>query len=379
MGIPPASLGGADVGVVIVAAGSSSRFGADKMRLPLGGKPLWRWSYELFRAHPAVREVIVVGSSNLGDVEHRVDGGASRQESSRRGVSAISADAEYILVHDAARPFVTRELVDAVIEGCRQVGAAAPVVPVVDTLRSSEPGVAAPDRAKLVAMQTPQGARAEWMRRAHAEVSAERTDEIALIEAIGEPWQPVPGSPRNFKVTVPEDFERAQTMMRTETRTGFGYDVHRFSAEPNRPLWLGGVHFPDHPGLEGHSDADALLHAITDALLGAAVLGDIGQHFPPGDPEWKDRASVHFLRAAGELLRADGWEVAHVDSTVIAESPKLMPRAREIRSVVANALGITDDQVSVKATTNEGLGAIGRGEGIAAYATATIRRSLPNH
>ena len=223
-------------------------------------------------------------------------------------------------------------------------------------------------------MQTPQGGRADLMRRAHSEASREYTDEIALIEAIGAPWQAVAGSHQNFKVTVPEDLIRARAMLRHETRTGLGYDVHAFSTELGRPLWLGGVHFSDHPGLEGHSDADALLHAITDSLLGAAVMGDIGLHFPPGDERWKNAPSLMFLEHTGRLLTAAGWEIVHVDSTVIAESPKVMPRAVEIREGIAAALKISPDRVSVKATTNEGLGAIGRGEGIAAYATATIER-----
>lgn len=366
----------ADVGVVIVAAGSGSRFGGDKTQAELGGRPLWRWSYETFRAHPQVCEIVLVGGEHLDGQSSRIAGGATRQESSKLGVGAVSSRATVILVHDAARPFVSRSIIDAVIEGCRTRGAAAPVIPVVDTLRSTERGEPMPDRTKLVAMQTPQGARASLLRRAHAEAKREYTDEIALIEALGEPWEPVAGSHQNFKVTVREDLDRAEAMLRREVRTGFGYDVHAFSIEPNRPLWLGGVHFPDHPGLEGHSDADALLHAIADALLGAAALGDIGQHFPPGDPQWKDRGSLYFVRAAAALLAERGWRVVHVDSTVIAESPKIMPQAEAMRALIADAAGTTIDRISVKATTNEGLGAIGRREGIAAYSTATIERIL---
>jgi len=374
MAIPPAAPNAADVAVVLVAAGSSTRFGADKTQLQLGGKPLWRWSYDLFRSNLTVREIVLVGGDHLETTSTRVSGGKTRQESSRRGVEAVSEAAAYILVHDAARPFVSSEVVEAVIAGCRSAGAAAPVVPVIDTLRSMEAGAQPLDRSRLVAMQTPQGGRAELMRQAHAEASGDYTDEIALIEAIGATWQPVAGSHQNFKVTVPEDLVRARAMLRHETRTGFGYDVHAFSTEPGRPLWLGGVIFPDHPGLDGHSDADALLHAITDALLGAAVMGDIGQHFPPGEAEWKNAPSLLFLERAGRLLAEAGWEIVHMDSTVIAESPRVMPRATEIRAQIAGALNISADRVSVKATTNEGLGSIGRGEGIAAYATATIER-----
>ncbi|MHB8634941.1 MAG: 2-C-methyl-D-erythritol 2,4-cyclodiphosphate synthase [Fimbriimonadaceae bacterium] len=366
--------GVADVAVVIVAAGSGARFGSDKIAQSLGGKPLWRWSYDLFLRHPAVAEIVVVGGDHLVGAKKRVDGGPTRQESSRLGVEAVSSIPSYILVHDAARPFVSEAVVDAVIAGCRAVGAAAPVVPVVDTLRSTDIGAPPVDRARLVAMQTPQGGLAELVRRAHAAASEEHTDEVALIEALGSSWQPVQGSYQNFKVTVPEDLIRARAMLTHETRTGFGYDVHAFSRDPDRPLWLGGVHFPDHAGLDGHSDADVLLHAVADALLGGGVMGDIGQHFAPGDPRWKNMPSVSFIEQVGKMLAADGWEVVHIDSTVVAETPKVMAQANAIRARIATALRISASQVSVKATTNEGLGSIGRGEGIAALATATIER-----
>jgi 2-C-methyl-D-erythritol 4-phosphate cytidylyltransferase/2-C-methyl-D-erythritol 2,4-cyclodiphosphate synthase len=185
----------------------------------------------------------------------------------------------------------------------------------------------------------------------------------------------VPGEPGNFKITTPEDFLRAQGALgMSETRSGFGYDIHPFSEDAERALWLGGVHFPGHPGLEGHSDADVLLHAVTDSLLGAAALGDIGQHFPNTDPQWRGKASSHFLRHAATLLQAEGWSVVNIDATVVAESPKVMKRASEIRMAIADAVGCDAARVSVKATTNERLGSIGRSEGIAAFATATIRR-----
>lgn len=362
----------ADVAVVIVAAGSGSRFGADKTQIQLGGKPLWRWSYDLFRAHLSVCEIVLVGGAHLDAETTRVEGGATRQESVRRGLDAVSADAGIILVHDAARPFVSPEIIDAVIHGCREVGAAAPVLPVVDTLRSLDGPTL--DRSRLMAMQTPQGARADLMRRAHALAAEEFTDEIAMLVAIGAPWRPVAGSPLNFKITVPEDLIRARAVLRHETRTGFGYDIHAFSTDPSRPLWLGGVLFPNEIGLEGHSDADALLHAITDALLGAGVLGDIGQHFPPSDPQWEGKSSLVFLEYAAKLLASDGWDIVHVDVTVIAERPNIMQRAAEIRARIAEVLSSGADRFSIKATTNEGLGALGRSEGIAAYAIATVER-----
>lgn len=367
----------ADVAVVLVAAGSGTRFGSDKIRADLGGKPLWRWSYDTFRAHRRVKSIIVVGPLDVGAEVVCVAGGDTRQDSVRNGVSAVPPDAAYILVHDAARPFVDAQTIDLVIAGCEAAGAAAPVVPVIDTLRSTTQDLPNPDRSKLVAMQTPQGARAELLRQALGSAANGHTDEISVLEASGANWQMVDGSTHNFKVTVPDDLARARQSLRLEVRTGLGYDIHTFSSEPGRPLWLGGVHFPDHLGLEGHSDADALLHAITDAVLGAAVMGDIGQHFPPGEAQWKNKPSLHFLEAAGRLVREAGWSVTHIDSTVIAETPKVMVRAEEIRGAIGQALELEPDNVSVKATTNERLGAIGRGEGIAAFATATLERYRP--
>ncbi len=367
---PLARNAAADVAVVIVAAGSGTRFGADKVQIKLGNKPVWRWSYDTFANHPEVCEVVVVGSGDFGDAKF-VAGGATRQESVRNGLGALSPGCNFILVHDAARPFVSAAIIDGVIAGCRAVGAAAPVVPVTDTLRSPT-GVV--DRSQLVAMQTPQGARADLMRLAHAEAEGDFTDEIAMLVSIGADWEQVAGSQSNFKITVPEDLARARAMLRHETRTGLGYDIHAFSDSPSRPLWLGGVEFLGEVGLDGHSDADVVLHAITDALLGAGVLGDIGVHFPPSDDRWKGEPSLTFLAHAARLLAADGWEIVHVDAAIIAEKPKIMPRALEIRERIASALGLSSDRVSVKATTNEGLGSLGRAEGIAAYATATIER-----
>ena len=204
-----------------------------------------------------------------------------------------------------------------------------------------------------------------------------QTDDLALLDAVRIGYELVSGDRRNFKVTTEEDYRMAQAMVesprQTENRTGLGYDVHAFSTDSTRPLFLGGVEFPG-PGLEGHSDADALLHAVVDALLGAASLGDIGVHFPPSDSQWKDRASRHFLTEAQRMIAAEGWSVVNVDATVLAEHPKIMGRREEICGSIASALGIERNRVSIKATTHERLGAIGRGEGIAAMAIATLSR-----
>lgn len=364
------------VAAVVLAAGLGVRYGGDKLSATLGSKPVWRWSYDALAQHPRVAEVVLVGSDSLAGLNGvvPVPGGASRQASAAAGVAAVG-EADIILLHDAARPFLSAALVDAVIDACRLYEAAAPAIPVSDTLRSRS-NAEVVDRDGLMAMQTPQGGRTDLVRRALAQATAEFTDDVALLASFGATWKPVAGEVANFKITMPEDLERARRQLRHEVRNGLGYDVHAFSGDPARPLWLGGVKFDGAPGLDGHSDADALIHAVVDALLGAAALGDIGTHFPPGDSQWKDEPSATFLCHASRLLKDRGWQIGHIDATVIAERPKIMPRASEIRSTIAGAAGIATDQVSVKATTNEGLGAIGRGEGIAAFATVTLERWL---
>jgi 2-C-methyl-D-erythritol 4-phosphate cytidylyltransferase/2-C-methyl-D-erythritol 2,4-cyclodiphosphate synthase len=226
-------------------------------------------------------------------------------------------------------------------------------------------------------MQTPQAARADLFRTAYASIDKDFTDDLDVLQNAGIPFTLVAGDPTNFKVTTPADWQRAASLLGPpETRTGIGYDVHPFSQDKSRTLYLGGVAFPDTPALDGHSDADVLLHAVTDALLGAASLGDIGQHFPNTDPEWKGKPSLHFLRHAKDLLKARSWRIVNIDITLIAEFPKVMKKADEIRTTISAALDLELHRVSVKATTNERLGSIGRGEGIAAFAVATIREDF---
>ncbi len=364
----------------ILAAGSSSRLGQDKTLAILGGRPVWQWSFDTYAAHPAVAGVIVVASpANEAAIRSVapvvVPGGSTRQQSAARAIQE-AADAEVLLLHDAARPFVGSSLIGRVIEAIGRSGAAAAATPVTDTIKEMlSTGIRTLDRSKLVAMQTPQGARLDLLRQAHASATSDATDDMALLEAIGVQPEIVPGDPSNFKITDAQDLERARAMAGSgEQRVGFGYDVHAFDPDPKRVLMLGGAAFPGHPGLEGHSDADVLLHAATDALLGAAGLGDIGRHFPNTDERWRNEPSITFLNAAGALLRDGGWTVVNLDLTVIAESPKITPRAEEIVGCISETLGISRDRVSVKATTNEGMGFVGRKEGIAAVATAAIRR-----
>ncbi len=366
---------------VILAAGQGSRFGGDKTSITLRGKPLWRYSYDTFQAHPGIDAVGVIASdSHIDAIRSLADGavfvevgGSTRTESSRRAVACSRCDR--ILIHDAARPFVSSALIDRVLAALDTHPAAAPAVPVTDTIRRlSDGGAETLDRRQLVAMQTPQAVVHSVLAKAYSESTGEFTDEMALLESVGIQPEFVPGENLNFKVTTPDDLARAAAVLgAAEVRTGIGYDIHPFSSDPARQLVLGGVPF-EGPGLEGHSDADVLLHAVTDALLGAAGLGDIGQHFPNQDPRWRNADSTQFLRFGAGLLREQGWQVVNVDVTVIAEFPKIMGRSAEIREAIARALDIDPSRVSVKATTNERLGSIGRGEGIASFATATIRQ-----
>ncbi|MBS1713983.1 MAG: 2-C-methyl-D-erythritol 4-phosphate cytidylyltransferase [Armatimonadetes bacterium] len=366
---------------VLLAAGSSTRFGQDKLWMPFRGRPLWTRSYDVLAACPVVDAVGIVCPvgrerdfrAYAPDAAFVLAGGSSRQDSSRIGTEAVPIEVQNVLVHDAARPLVTDALIRRIVDAVERTGAAFPAVPVVDTVKQrSGGGWTTPDRSTLVAVQTPQGARRDLLVRAHQEASGETTDEASLLESIGVTVESVEGEVRNIKVTNPEDASRMMSAM--ETRTGLGYDVHAFSTDPERPMWLGGVEFDSKPGLDGHSDADALLHAVTDALLGAVGLGDIGHLFPNTDPRWKDVRSSHFLAEAAAAVRAQGWDIVHVDATVLAERPKVAPRHAEVVAAIAEAAGVPIGRVSVKATTNEGLGAIGRGEGVAAFAVATVRK-----
>jgi 2-C-methyl-D-erythritol 4-phosphate cytidylyltransferase / 2-C-methyl-D-erythritol 2,4-cyclodiphosphate synthase len=369
------------VGAVILAAGKSTRFGGDKVWSRLGGKPVWRWSFEAFLNHPQVDRVVLVcppGEVNRWFAEAPeaysvVSGGETRQRSCMAGVRSLDEDCDIALIQDAARPFVTDQLIESVLQATIDHGGAAPAVPVADTLRNSQ-GVIV-DRDSLSAMQTPQGVRVSDFIRAGGATNETYTDDIAILTTIGLKPMLVPGDPKNFKITTEDDLLKARGIAGfTETRTGLGYDIHPFSTDSDRPLMIGGVQFEGY-GLEGHSDADALLHAVVDAILGAAGLGDIGQHFPNTDPRWKDKPSLEFLIYAAELIREHGWKVVHIDATVVAEKPKIMAQAPAIRQAIAGAVGCSPGRVSVKATTNERLGSIGREEGLAAFAVATIREA----
>ncbi|GAA4718774.1 bifunctional 2-C-methyl-D-erythritol 4-phosphate cytidylyltransferase/2-C-methyl-D-erythritol 2,4-cyclodiphosphate synthase [Sphingomonas lutea] len=300
-------------------------------------------------------------------------GGVERADSVQAGLRAIEADA--VLVHDAARPFCPAAVIDRLIAQLEFSDGAVPVLPVSDTIARAESELGDPlDRTAVVRVQTPQAFRLDPLRRAYAAWhSGVPTDESSVARAAGLRVAAVAGDPALDKITTDADFQRAEQWLagRLVPRIGMGFDVHAFAGDG--PVMLGGIAVPHSRGLAGHSDADVALHAITDALLGAGGFGDIGEHFPPSDPQWKGASSDRFLAHAVTLLRAKGAIVDHVDCTIIAEEPKVGPYRAQIRARIAEIAGLALDQVSVKATTTEGLGFTGRREGMAAQAIASIR------
>ena len=376
------------VTALIVAAGKGERLGGciPKQYREIGGKPVLRWAVEAMLGHPAVRSTrVVIGQDQREsaatalqglDLGEFIEGGAERADSVRAGLSAVSSDA--VLVHDAARPFCPPDVIDRLIAPLEFFEGAAPVLPVGDTLaRASDRLGEAVDRSGLVRVQTPQAFRLEALRRAYESwTGGTPTDESTVARAAGMSVAAVAGDAALEKLTTSDDFRRAEEWLagRLTPRTGMGFDVHAFSGDG--PMMLGGISIPHHRGLAGHSDADVVLHAITDALLGAAGLGDIGQHFPPSDPQWKGTSSDLFLRHAVDLLQSKGAIIDHVDCTIIAEEPKVGPHRQAMRERIADIAGLRPDQVSIKATTTESLGFTGRREGIAAQAVASIRMGV---
>ncbi|HET8728092.1 MAG TPA: bifunctional 2-C-methyl-D-erythritol 4-phosphate cytidylyltransferase/2-C-methyl-D-erythritol 2,4-cyclodiphosphate synthase [Alphaproteobacteria bacterium] len=376
---------------LIVAGGSGERFGTavPKQYLDLAGKPVIRRAVEAFLDHPAVGRVRVVANPAHRDlletalagidVGSPIPGGSTRQESVRRGLEALAAEGgvDRVLIHDAARPLIDAATIERVARALDAGPAAIAAVPVTDTLKRGADGLIAGtvDRDGMWRAQTPQGFRLMEILSAHrAAAGRVLTDDAAVAEHAGIAVTLVPGHVDNLKVTTEQDLRRAERLLAPalpDTRVGGGFDVHRFG--PGDHVMLCGVPISHDRGLEGHSDADVGLHALTDAILGAIGAGDIGQHFPPSDPRWRGADSGQFLRHAVGLVAGRGGCIAHADVTLICELPKVGPhRARMIASVAA-LLGISEDRVSVKATTSERLGFTGRGEGIAAQAVATIR------
>ena len=374
------------IAAIIVAAGKGERAGSaiPKQYSQLGGQPVLRRAVAALAHHPDVSEIIVVigaGQEALAQsalsglpIDALVTGGAERQHSVAAGLAAVRA-ADHVLIHDAARPLLPKAVVDRLIEALRSSAAAIPALPVVDTLARAANALGdVVNREGLVRVQTPQAFRLDVIRQAHAIwAGAAATDDAQMARAAGFEVAIVEGSPMLDKITQPGDFEQAEQKLSANLtpRTGSGFDVHRLGA--GEELWLGGILIPHDKGLIGHSDADVALHALTDALLGALGDGDIGSHFPPSDPQWRGVASHRFVEHAARLIRAAGGIIDHVDLTIICEAPKIGAHRAAMREAIATMLGVSLTRVSVKATTTEGLGFAGRGEGIAAQALANIR------
>lgn len=400
-----------EAAAIIPAAGKARRFGSgsNKIWSHVAGRTVLEWTLSAFDAHPAIASIVVVAGEDDAERIERVcagkskvvavaEGGDSRAASVRNGLAKVPPSTNVVLVHDAARPLVTSELISRIIDCASRFGASIPGVAAPDTFkrvgsdgfvritipRSAEVGGTV--CSGLTSVQTPQGARLELLQHAYACVDLSRTDvtdESFLLELAGIPVYVAQGDPDNIKITHAEDIGIADQLLsrRTdrepaasrETRTGFGYDVHTFATpDAGRPLFLGGVEIPHDRGLDGHSDADALLHAACDALLGAASLGDIGILFPNTDPAYRNIASIRLLEAVTLRVREAGWQIVNVDATVLAEAPKLMPHRERMQAAIARALQIEPSRVSIKATTSEGMGFVGRGEGIACWAVATL-------
>ena len=378
-----------NIAALIVAAGSGSRHGGEipKQYQALGGKPLLRHAVDAFRSHSAIKRVqVVIGQGHmpfydraLGDVAlpPPVNGGATRQESVRRGLDALAASApDLVLIHDAARPLIDHGVIDRVIAALGDRHAAVAAMPVVDSLRRDRGGPV--DRDGLWQVQTPQGFDFAAILAAHRSARDDlATDDATLAEQAGIPIALVEGSMSNLKITRAGDLATAEAFLAArlgDIRTGSGFDVHKFTAGDH--LMICGVKVPHSHALEGHSDADVGLHALTDAILGCVGLGDIGSHFPPTDPRWRGADSAVFLRHAVSLVHERGGVVTHLDVTIICERPKIGPHRAEMIGRIAEIVGLRVDQVSVKATTTEGLGFTGRREGIAAQGLATVRLPL---
>ena len=381
------------ISAVLVAAGSSTRMGFDKLSFDLGGETVLHRSIRAFDQCPQIGEIVLVAGKNRAFVEQQavgctkpvqiVAGGATRAESAKNGV--LAAHGELVAVHDAARPFVSLAVIAAVLEAAARCGAAAPAVPVKDTIKQAVPGDgktvpeaclvrSTPDRSTLYAVQTPQCFDRTQYLAALQELDAEKarlvTDDCSLFELTGRSVQLTQGDYANLKITTREDLPRPVQKEETRMRIGHGYDVHRLVE--GRKLILGGVEIPFEKGLLGHSDADVLAHAVMDAVLGAAALGDIGQHFPDNDPAYAGADSLELARHVARILSEHGWRVENIDATILCQRPKLAPHIPAMRANLAAAFGLPVDAVSVKATTEEHLGFTGEGLGIAAHAVALI-------
>ncbi|QJP12811.1 bifunctional 2-C-methyl-D-erythritol 4-phosphate cytidylyltransferase/2-C-methyl-D-erythritol 2,4-cyclodiphosphate synthase [Starkeya sp. ORNL1] len=379
--------------VIVVAAGRGQRAGEGppKQFRTIGGEMVLRRTLARFAGNPAIRYVLPVihaddavpcatAMAGIARIAAPVTGGATRQASVRAGLEALAADPpDLVLIHDAARPFASDELIARAVAAAAEHGAAVPALALTDTVKIVDRdgfSASGPDRAQLRTVQTPQSFRYDLILEAHRAAAGidHLTDDAAVAEAAGHRVATFPGEVSNVKLTTAEDFVRAEreaALALADIRTATGFDVHAFGEGDH--VMLGGIAIPHGFGLSGHSDADVVLHALTDALLGTIGAADIGHHFPPSDPEWKGASSDRFLAHAASLVRAAGGRIAHLDATVICEAPKVGPHREAMRTKIAEIAEIPLARVSVKATTSERLGFTGRREGIAALASATVR------
>lgn len=385
------------IAVIVVAAGKGERANAAGVADPkqyrqLAGEAVLSRTIRAFLAVDAVTTILPVihpghatryAELGLDDarLQPPVAGGASRQESVLAGLNALAGmQPDYVLIQDAARPFATATLVEAVIAALDSAEGALPVLPITDTIKRSSDGklvTTTEDRNQLFGAQTPQGFGYQPILAAHqraAGQSRQFTDDAEIAEWAGLSVAMVPGDRNNIKITHPEDFVRAERIINgdddMETRIGSGFDFHEF--EPGDAVWLGGVRIPHHAKLKGHSDADVALHALTDAILGAIGEGDIGVHFPPSDMQWHNAASRIFLEHAGKLVKQANGRIVNVDVTIVCEAPKIAPHVAAMQSLIGEALGLSTKRIAIKATTAERLGFIGREEGMVAMATASV-------
>ncbi len=383
--------------VAIIPAGGSGRRAAAsiaKQYLLLQGLPVLVHTLRVFQNAEAVSGIVLVVPADdvefvrtrmvekygLAKVARVVAGGRERQDSVACGLRAVSPDSDIVMVHDAVRPFVTGEMIDRVLTAAAECGAASLGIPAKDTIKeTTEDGIVhrTLPRGNLWQTQTPQAFSYDLLCRAHAAAKEDRyygTDDASLVERIGEKVRMIAGSGENMKITTPEDVKMAESFLKAITgkqvrhRSGLGYDSHRFAKD--RKLILGGVDIPFDRGLAGHSDADALLHAVCDALLGMAGAGDIGRHFPDSDPEFKNISSLILLERVAEIVESKGVSIENLDATVVLEKPRLAPYAQAMTANIARVLKIPEKAVNIKAKTNEGMGFTGRGEGIAVWAVA---------
>ncbi len=376
---------------VVVAAGSATRMqGIDKMLVPLAGVPVVLRSVRALAASDCIDSLVIVTRTECMETLRTlcaevskpvtvVPGGASRPESVLAGLAALPEGTELAAIHDGARPLVTQSVIAEAVEAAERCGAAAPAVPVHDTIKQAENGLvrATPERKTLFAVQTPQVFDVKLLKtvlRAAMERGIALTDDCSAVEAAGKPVVLTQGCEENLKITTPVDLTLAEAILkrRKTMRIGHGYDVHRLTE--GRRLILGGVEIPFERGLDGHSDADVLVHALMDALLGAAGLRDIGVLFPDNDPAYKNISSMLLLDRVMQTLERAGYAVGNVDVTVLAQRPKLKDYIPVMRENLARAMKIPLDCVNIKATTEEGLGFTGSGEGIACHAVCLLER-----